>query len=228
MKTLNKEEFLGLVIEYSAIGCDAFTEEMTDAQREAVACAERDMRNAENEYGDKESDDYCEEAKSAACGWLNDFNQCTKTQIADLINGNKNVIRDESHAKYATAKKSTSHNGFAGTDREERNAIAEKVFAENGNTMNVTVRGIKLALSRGSSTTGKTSWYSCNLSEEEFKKIAGYKIEGHVFAACEGLFIFTMNADCTCSVTAFARKSAGSQWKARSWWYVGEEFVTIL
>ncbi len=72
---LNKEDFLALVIEYSAIGSDAFTEDMTDAQREAVACAERDLHKAESEYGDKDSDDYCEEAKFAACGWFKDFSQ---------------------------------------------------------------------------------------------------------------------------------------------------------
>lgn len=72
---LNKEDFLALVIEYSAIGSNAFTENMTDAQREAVACAERDLRKAESEYGDKDNDDYCEEAKLSAYGWLKDFNQ---------------------------------------------------------------------------------------------------------------------------------------------------------
>lgn len=78
---LNKEDFLALVIEYSAIGSDAFTEGMTDAQREAVACAKRDMYKAESEYGDKNSDDYCEEAKFAACGWLKDFNQGLKISV---------------------------------------------------------------------------------------------------------------------------------------------------
>jgi hypothetical protein len=75
MKIATKEEFLELVIEYSAIGSYAFTEEMTDKQREALACAHRDFAHAEEMHGDKESDEYCEEAKIAACGWLKDFNE---------------------------------------------------------------------------------------------------------------------------------------------------------
>ena len=78
MKIANKEEFLELVIEYSAIGSDAFTEEMTDKQREAIACAHRDFAHAEEKYGDKESNDYCEEAKIAAGGWLKNFNDSTE------------------------------------------------------------------------------------------------------------------------------------------------------
>jgi len=79
MKPMNKEDFLELVIQYSAIGRDAFTEEMTDAQREAVACAERDLLHVDAMFGSKESDDYCEEATFAACGWLKDFNQGAKS-----------------------------------------------------------------------------------------------------------------------------------------------------
>ena len=78
MKPLNKEDFLELVIQYSAIGSDAFTEDMTDAQREAVACAERDLRCVDAMFGSKESDDYCEEAKFASCSWRKDFNQGLK------------------------------------------------------------------------------------------------------------------------------------------------------
>lgn len=42
-----------------------------------------------------------------------------KTQIKDLISGRKDVIIDETNAKYDNANKSTSHNGFAGTNVEE-------------------------------------------------------------------------------------------------------------
>ena len=43
-----------------------------------------------------------------------------KTQIKYLISGRKDVIIDETNAKYDNANKSTSHNGFAGTNKEER------------------------------------------------------------------------------------------------------------
>lgn len=46
-----------------------------------------------------------------------------KTQIKDLISGRKDVIIDETNAKYDNANKSTSHNGFAGTNKEERTEI---------------------------------------------------------------------------------------------------------
>lgn len=49
-----------------------------------------------------------------------------KTQICDLINGSKNVIRDLSASKYAGCPAGTSAE-FAGTTIRERGAVAEAV-----------------------------------------------------------------------------------------------------
>ena len=75
MKITDKEEWLELVINDDACGTDAFDGmEISDKQKEAVACAQRDMRHNEEAYGDKDADDFCEEAKSATYGWMKDFN----------------------------------------------------------------------------------------------------------------------------------------------------------
>lgn len=67
-----------------------------------------------------------------------------KTQIRELVNGAKRVIRDARHPKYANATRATSHDGYAGTDRKTREEVAGRVFAENGGTMRVAVRGVHL------------------------------------------------------------------------------------
>lgn len=150
-----------------------------------------------------------------------------KTQIKNLINGSKNVIRDEKCEKYANAPKATSHIGYAGTNREVRAEMAAKVFAENGEKMNVIVNGESLELTRGSSTTGNTVWYSCEISEDQFKNICNYAVKDKPIFKGEGKFSFTMRGDCTCVANSFTRKTTGSKWEGRGFHEIGEEFVTI-
>ena len=86
-----------------------------------------------------------------------------KTQIQGIINGAKNVIRMENHPKYINAKVN-SYGNFVGTAIDECNAVGKKIFAENGDEMRANIRGVELTLHRHSSTTGKTSWFSSELS----------------------------------------------------------------
>lgn len=151
-----------------------------------------------------------------------------KTQIFNLINGNKNVVRMESCIKYSTAKKATSHDGYAGTNREERAAVAAKVFAENGEEMKVTIRNVELTLHRGSSTTGKTSWYSCELTSDEYQCItAGRTYEWPADIKFKS-FSLQLNQDCTITATRYGKKSEGAEWKAREWMDIDEAFCMIM
>ena len=77
-----------------------------------------------------------------------------KTQIKYLISGRKDVIIDETNAKYDNANKSTSHNGFAGTNKEERTEIARRVIEENPDGLNIEIKGVLLSLNRISSESG--------------------------------------------------------------------------
>ena len=150
-----------------------------------------------------------------------------KTQIYNLINGNKNVVRMESCLKYTTAKKATSHDGFAGTNREERNAIAAKVFEENGEEMHVTIRNVDLTLRRGSSTTGKTQWFYRELDSDEFQIITS----GHTYEWPADMkfksFDIRINGDCTITATRYGKKSDNAQWTAREWVDIDEAFCVI-
>lgn len=150
-----------------------------------------------------------------------------KTQIFNLINGKKNVVRMESCLKYSTAKKASSHNGYAGTNREERAEVAAKVFSENGDEMKVTIRNIEFVLRRGSSTTGKTQWYSCELTSDEYQVItAGNTYEWPTDMKFKS-FRIQINHDCTITATRFGKNSENAQWKAREWVDIGEEYCTI-
>lgn len=151
-----------------------------------------------------------------------------KTQIFNLINGKENVVRMESCLKYSTAKKATSHDGYAGTNREERAAVAAKVFAENGEEMKVTIRNVELTLHRGYSTTGKTSWFSCELTSDEYQCItAGRTYEWPADMKFKS-FSLQLNQDCTITATRYGKKSEGAEWKAREWMDIDEAFVTIM
>jgi hypothetical protein len=149
-----------------------------------------------------------------------------KTQIQDIINGAENVIRMENHPKYINSKVNSCGN-FVGTAVDERNAIGEKIFAENGDEMRANIRGVELTLHRHSSSTGKTSWYSSELTPDEYAIIC----TGNTFEWPADMkfksFDITIGKDCTVTVTRYGKKSEGATWKAREWNDLDGAFVTI-
>lgn len=149
-----------------------------------------------------------------------------KTQIQDIINGAENVIRMENHPKYISAKVN-SYGNFVGTFNDERNAIGKKIFAENGDEMHANIRGVELTLHRHSSTTGKNSWYSSELTSDEYAIIC----TGHPIKWPDEMkfksFDITIYNDCAVTVTRYGKKSEGATWKACEWNDLDGAFVTI-
>ena len=148
-----------------------------------------------------------------------------KTQISNLINGAKQIHRDLSHSKYINATAATSHIGYAGTNRSLRQEIADKVIAENPDGMDIEISGRKFHLNRFSSLSGKTIWFSTEISLEDFMLLSGY---AETPFKNEDSFILTFNNDMTVDIQMFSRRNSLSQWKHRGNVGVGEEFVTIL
>lgn len=145
-----------------------------------------------------------------------------KTQIANLINGQKNVARQNENEKYLNAKQATSHIGFAGTNRNERAEIASKVFAENGEILNVDFCGEKLAMKKGQSVSGKTQWYSVPINEDlasRFVVIAGGN---------ERNYTLTISNDCEVFISKNVRKNENCQWRLSYTQYIDESYITIL
>lgn len=146
-----------------------------------------------------------------------------KTQISNLINGSKNVIRNMEDAKYTTAKPATSHNGYAGTNRDERNEIAAKVYEENGDTLNITAKGINLTLPIHVSTTGKSWSWGCTLTEEQYVALGGRYTEGTLKS-----YSLQINMDCTVTLYSFTRKSEAATWKQSNMTDIDESFIQII
>lgn len=70
-----EQQFIDAVIDYEANGTNIDNyDNMTDKQREAIACAHRDMMIAEKAHGDENADDYCTEAYDAIKAYYSDFN----------------------------------------------------------------------------------------------------------------------------------------------------------
>lgn len=147
-----------------------------------------------------------------------------KTQIANLINGSKNVIRNMEDAKYNTAKPATSHNGYAGTNREEREEVADKVYAENGDTLNITAKGIALTLHIQRSTTSKSWSWNCDLTEEQYTALGGTYTEGALKS-----YALSMTMSCEVILRSFTSKSEAAQWReVGPMTYLDESFIQIL
>lgn len=143
-----------------------------------------------------------------------------KTQITELINGSKNVLRDLNNDKYKKGKP------IAGTNHSLRERIAENVLKENPEYLNVKVRGVNISLKIGTSLSGKTFWYTAHLSEEQFLKISGFSCN----PITKYKSSFSLTIDCNMSVTlrTFAKKTDGAQWKQRTAFYLDESFIEIL
>ena len=94
--------------------------------------------------------------------------------------------------------------------------------------MKVTIRNVELTLHRGYSTTGKTSWFSCELTSDEYQCItAGRTYEWPADMKFKS-FSLQLNQDCTITATRYGKKSEGAEWKAREWMDIDEAFVTIM
>lgn len=144
-----------------------------------------------------------------------------KTQIANLINGQKNVARQNENEKYLNAKQATSHIGFAGTNRNERAEIARKVYAENGETINVLFADVQLSLKKGQSISGKTQWYSAPINEDLASRFVN--TDGR-----ERAYTLTISNDCEVFISKHVRKNENCQWRLSYTQYIDESYITIL
>lgn len=144
-----------------------------------------------------------------------------KTQIENLINGQKNVTRLENHAKYENAKQATSHIGYAGTNQAERQEIVDKVFGENGQLIYVIFNGNCLILNEHSSKSGKTRWYDAEISEDIAKNFVN--TDG---AQCK--YTLVMQPDCTMCIVKNIRKNENCEWKHSYTQYIDEAYLTII
>lgn len=151
-----------------------------------------------------------------------------KTQICDLVNGSKNVIRDLSASKYAGCPAGTSAE-FAGTEIRKRAEVAEAVKLENPEALRVNVRGVELVLQVDrAKTSGRIVNYCANITAAQWCKITGIGVECLKIYKFETSFQFRVNADMTAETLIFARKSPAAMWKTRIYEYIDESFITIL
>ncbi len=151
-----------------------------------------------------------------------------KTQIFDLINGAKNVIRNLSASKYAGCPAGTSAE-FAGTTIRERTEVAEAVKHENPEALRINVRGVELVLQADrAKTSGRIVNYCADITAAQWCKITGRGAECLEIYKFETSFCFRVNADMTAEALIFARKSPGAMWRTRKYEYIDESFITIL
>lgn len=154
-------------------------------------------------------------------------NNVMKTQITDLINGTRDIRRDLSNPKYIDCPKATSHIGYVGTNFKLRAEIADKVIAENPDGMDVEMFGKKFHLSRSSSLSGKTVWFSTEITLDDFMLLSGYAASPFRQGK-ESKFGLEINNDMNVLLHKWCRANDKAQMKYRGYDYIDESFVTIL
>ena len=147
-----------------------------------------------------------------------------KTQIKNLINGCDNVRRDLNNEKYISAPEG-SNSKYAGTNREYRYSLRELVHAENPDGMVINFFGKTFQLTRSSSLSGKTVWFSCELSLEDVLALSIFQKSPYTY---ESTYELVIDDNLTVMLRSFTRKSPNAEWKYRGFFYMDESFVTIL
>ena len=113
-----------------------------------------------------------------------------------------------------------------GTSKEEREAIAAKVFAENPESITLTCNGLTKTLTKYSSKSGLTSWYECEVTEEEVNILEGVRIDCRRFEY-ESSFSLFLLGDCRICIEKSTRKSPAAEWKFRGYDYLQECLFAI-
>lgn len=142
-----------------------------------------------------------------------------KTQIATLINGRMNVVRDLTSEKYE------GFNEIVGTNSGIREEIARKVIEENHDGMDIEVKGVRLHLDRYASCSGKTIWYNVKLTNEQYIAIAGNDFPDRRLEWCA---YFDLSMNMIPRVTRFSRRNERATWKQKQDIVLDESFITIL
>ena len=144
-----------------------------------------------------------------------------------LINGTPDIRRDLANSKYINCPKASSHIGYAGTNLKTRTEIAEKVKEENPNSMDVEMFGKEFHLSRSSSVSGKTVWFSTEINLEDFMLLSGY-VEVPFKQSKECKFTLEINNSMNVLLHKWCRVNDKSTMVYRGYDYIDESFVTIL
>lgn len=149
-----------------------------------------------------------------------------KTQISQLINGNKEVRIDASNPKYLNAPKSSSHIGFGGSSQKERDSIAQIILSENPECLNIRSFNKEFSLSIKRSTTGKSWWYETTISEDNFMELSGTMSRPH--GAQETAYFLNISMDMKVSLHTSKRRNERCTWKTGIVIDIDESFIQII
>lgn len=148
-----------------------------------------------------------------------------KTQISNLVNGYANVRRDQTNAKYVTATPATApFSKYVGSPIDLRKEVGEKVVTENPDGLDVEIMGHRFHLDRHASYSGKTVWFSTELTSDEHELLMGEPYPSNN----EWRSALAIDSLMYVEVSRFMRRNERQQWKQKASMYIGEEFVTIL
>lgn len=93
--------------------------------------------------------------------------------------------------------------------------------------MDVEIFGKKFRLFRSSSLSGKTIWFSTEITLDDFMLLSGYK-ENPFTQSKESKFELEINNDMNVLLHKWCRANDKAQMKYRGYDYIDESFVTII
>ena len=129
-----------------------------------------------------------------------------KTQINDIKRGNQYV----SGTSYAI--------------REER---GKAIIAENGDTMNITYKGVEIELKRNTSKSSKTTWYYTDLTNTQISALFPDDAMHNQNPTLVS-YLFVITDECHATITRYRRKSLDATWKAGYEYRLNNNDIVIL
>jgi hypothetical protein len=156
-------------------------------------------------------------------GLIVDSHSKPKTQITNLINGARWVIRDLTNPKYEGFSKSKI--SFIPSTDKEREETARQVFKENPDKLDIEIMGDRITLLKKISYSGKNEEYREYITPQQFLRFLKLRKPPY---DCICRFALIVNHDMTVSINKWTKETEDSHWQFRGYSYIDESFIKIL
>jgi hypothetical protein len=116
--------------------------------------------------------------------------------------------------------------GIVGTSMAIRQEVGKKVLEENGDILRIMIKGVELEMHRSCSGSGKSWWWTAELTEEQYAIIT----DGNTLGVSTRINSYSLSISQDLRITAYVSHRANERQQWRQGWsqLIQESNITIL
>lgn len=116
--------------------------------------------------------------------------------------------------------------GIVGTSTAIRQEVGKKVLEENGDILRITIKGVELEMHRSCSCSGKSWWWTAELTTEQYAIITDNNTLG--ISTQLNSYSLVISQDLHATVYVYHRANERQQWRSGWSQLIQESNITIL